>query len=47
MDICEKYLIMVTGVANHNKVYKMRPNKDGTTWTAEYGRVGQSMTTTT
>lgn len=47
MDICEKYLIMVTGVANHNKVYKMRPNNDGTTWTAEYGRVGQSMTTMT
>lgn len=46
MDICEKFLIMVTG-QNNNKVYKMRPNKDGATWTAEYGRVGQSMTTVT
>ena len=43
MDICEKYLICVTG-QNNNKYYKMIPNKDGSTWTAEYGRVGQSST---
>lgn len=46
MDICEKYLIMVTG-ENNNKIYRMVPNKDGATWTAEYGRVGQSLASVT
>ena len=46
MDICEKYLICVTG-QNNNKIYRMTPNKDGATWTAEYGRVGQSMASVT
>ncbi len=36
-----KYLICVTA-ANNNKYYRMIPNDDGTSWTAEYGRIGQS-----
>lgn len=39
------YLIMVTGDSNHNKYYKMIPNADGTSFTAEYGRVGSSCQT--
>lgn len=35
-----RYLVMVTGEANHNKYYKQIPHGD--TWTAEYGRVGSS-----
>ena len=36
------YLVMVTATENNNKYYKMIPNGDGSTWTAEYGRVGAS-----
>src|SRR5574344_1831582 len=32
------YLVMVDSVSNHNKFYRMVPH--GSTWTAEYGRVG-------
>lgn len=36
-----KYLVMVTAM-NNNKYYRMIPQPDGTTWVAEYGRIGQS-----
>lgn len=36
----EKYLVMVDPYDNHNKFYRMIPNVNGTSWTAEYGRVG-------
>ena len=39
------YLIMVTGDSNHNKYYKMIPNADGASFTAEYGRVGSTCQT--
>ena len=38
VDIKPRYLVMVTGSANNNKYYRMIPN--GSSWTAEYGRVG-------
>lgn len=36
----QAYLVMVTPGDNHNKYYKMTQN--GSTFTAEYGRVGAS-----
>ena len=36
-----RYLVMVSADSNNNKFYRMLPNGDGT-WTAEYGRVGNS-----
>ena len=36
------YLVMVTANDNHNKYYRMVPDGNGKTWTAEYGRVGAS-----
>lgn len=39
-DVKPRYLVMVTGDANHNKYYKQIPH--GNSWTAEYGRVGSS-----
>ena len=39
-------LIFVEANENHNKVYRMTPNADGT-WLAEWGRVGNSMQTQT
>ena len=38
VDIKPRYLVMVTGSANNNKYYRMNPH--GSSWTAEYGRVG-------
>lgn len=43
MDIIPRYLIMVTPGDNHNKYYKMTPQ--GSTFTVEYGRVGQGRQT--
>lgn len=40
MEIKPLYLVMVTASANNNKYYRMTPN--GSTWIAEYGRVGSS-----
>lgn len=40
MDAKPRYLVMVTGGLNHNKYYRQIPHGD--TWTAEYGRVGDS-----
>ena len=40
VDIKPRYLVMVTGSANNNKYYRMIPN--GSSWTAEYGRVGSN-----
>lgn len=42
MEVKPIYLVMITGDTNHNKYYKMTPNSDGSTFTAEYGRVGAS-----
>lgn len=39
----EKYLQMVNGAINSNKVYRMVENGDGT-WTAFYGREGAALT---
>lgn len=39
-EIKPRYLVMVTASANNNKYYKQIPH--GSTWTAEYGRVGSS-----
>lgn len=39
-EIKPRYLVMVTASANNNKYYKQIPH--GTSWTAEYGRVGSS-----
>ena len=36
------YLVMVTSTANNNKYYKMIPDGNGKTWTAEFGRIGAS-----
>lgn len=38
VDIKPRYLVMVTGSSNNNKYYRMNPH--GSSWTAEYGRVG-------
>ena len=40
MEKKPRYLVMVTATANNNKFYKQIPNADGTTWTAEWGRIG-------
>ena len=40
MEIKPLYLVMVTASANNNKYYRMTPN--GSTWIAEYGRVGSN-----
>ena len=44
MQVCEKYLVYVesntAGGKGNNKFYKMTPNPDGTTWNAEWGRIG-------
>lgn len=46
MQVCEKYLVYVesntAGGKGNNKFYKMTPNPDGTTWNAEWGRIGAS-----
>ncbi|MBR2676827.1 MAG: WGR domain-containing protein [Solobacterium sp.] len=34
------YLIMVSADNNNNKYYRMTPDGNGQTWTAEFGRVG-------
>ena len=39
-EIKPRYLVMVTASTNNNKYYKQIPHGD--TWTAEYGRVGNS-----
>lgn len=39
-EIKPRYLVMVTASANNNKYYKQIPH--GSTWTAEYGRVGSA-----
>ena len=36
------YLVMVTAGSNNNKYYRMVPDGNGKTWTAEYGRIGAS-----
>lgn len=39
-----KFLICVKGYTNNNKFYKMIPNPDGQSFTAIYGRVGETGT---
>ena len=44
MQMCEKYLVYVdantAGGKGNNKFYRMIPDPDGNTWTAEWGRIG-------
>lgn len=40
METKPRYLVMVTGLENHNKFYRMTPQPGTNTFLAEYGRVG-------